>query len=280
MDEPTDAESSFDAGVDPGIDRSADPSVAPVGGSGRGVWSTPQVLALAALVGFIAVLAMLALQSRVDGESADSVDVGFLQDMIHHHEQAIELGLVATDHATDHEIRHFGQESIVTQQWEIGYMTAMLEDWGFEPDSSDRDSMAWMDMRTPLSQMPGMATAEQMTAFAGMQGSDVDREFIRLMTEHHRGGIHMAEYAAQNAGDPRVRGLAARMVGAAAGRDRGVRRPCRRAGVPALKIVDDVIDRVDGTPRVSAVPGETRLGRSAVPALVCGPARSGPRGAP
>ncbi len=208
MDDVTDAASA----VDPSADTGVDTSLTPGGGAGRGVWSTPQVLALAALVGFVAVLAALALQSRFDGEAADSVDVGFLQDMVHHHEQAIELGLLATDHATDHEIRHFGQESIVTQQWEIGYMTALLEDWGFAPDSSERDSMAWMDMRTPLSQMPGMATAEQMAAFAAMQGSDVDREFIRLMTEHHRGGVHMAEYAAENAGDPRVRELAARMV--------------------------------------------------------------------
>lgn len=45
-------------------------------------------------------------------------------------------------------------------------MTAILEDPGFAPDSSERDSMAWMDMRTPLSQMPGMASAEQVATFA------------------------------------------------------------------------------------------------------------------
>lgn len=30
--------------------------------------------------------------------------------------------------------------------------------------------------------------------------------------DHHRGGVHMAAYAAQNAADPFVRGLAARMA--------------------------------------------------------------------
>ncbi len=195
-----------------------EPVAAPDGGSPSATrvdpsgWTTSKVIALAAAAVFIAVLAVLALGSRVDGEAADSVDVGFLQDMTYHHRQAIQLGLTGADHATDHSVRHFAQEAIVAQQWEIGYMTALLEDWGYSTGSDDRDAMEWMNMRSALEQMPGIIPAEQMDAFADMTGSDSDRAFITLMTEHHRGGIHMAEYAARHANDPRVRGLAARMA--------------------------------------------------------------------
>lgn len=41
---------------------------------------------------------------------------------------------------------------------------------------------------------------------------DADALFLELMAEHHRGGIHMADYAADNASDPGARALAARMA--------------------------------------------------------------------
>ncbi len=175
-------------------------------------WSTPKVVGLLAVVVFFAVLLALALQSRFDGEAEDSVDVGFMQDMIYHHEQAIQLGLIAGDGATDDSVRHFAQEAIVAQQWEVGYMTALLEDWGYGTGSLDRDSMAWMGHPTSLETMPGIIAQDQMDAYRLSQGSDVDRGFIELMRQHHLGGIHMARDAATEANDPRVRDLAARMA--------------------------------------------------------------------
>ncbi len=147
-----------------------------------------------------------------DAPAEDSVDVGFLRDMIDHHGQAIQLGVVASDNATDHSVRHFGQEALIAQQYEVGYMTALLEEWGVGNGATDRDAMAWMDMPTSVANMPGMASEEELDAFRQMEGTDVDREFFRLMTDHHRGGLHMAEEAAQNASDPRVKALAERMA--------------------------------------------------------------------
>ena len=73
-----------------------------------------KVVGLVAAVGFVAVLLALVLQSRFDGEPEDSVDVGFMRDMISHHEQAIQLG-AARCRATleDPAVTHFAQESIV-----------------------------------------------------------------------------------------------------------------------------------------------------------------------
>ena len=175
-------------------------------------WTTLKVVGLVAAVGFVAVLLALALQSRFDGEPEDSVDVGFMRDMISHHEQAIQLGLLGVANAQDPAVTHFAQESIVAQQWEIGYMTALLEDWGYDTGSTDRDAMVWMDMSTSLDEMPGMATQEQMAEFRQMSGTEADAEFLQLMTAHHRGGLHMAEEARDRAHDPRVVALATRMA--------------------------------------------------------------------
>ncbi len=175
-------------------------------------WTTWKVVGLALAVAFVAAVGALLIADRVGTPSEDSVDVGFLRDMIDHHGQAIQIGVVASDNATDHSVRHFGQEALIAQQYEVGYMTALLEEWGVGNGDPDRDVMAWMGMPTSVDNMPGMASADEIEAYREMTGSDVDREFFRLMTDHHRGGLHMADEAAANAKDPRVRALAERMA--------------------------------------------------------------------
>lgn len=180
--------------------------------SGSEGWTTAKVVGLVLAVGFVAVMMTIVLVDRFSGQPADSVDVGFMQDMLHHHEQAIQLGLIGVDNATDHSVRHFAAETLVSQQWEVGYMTSLLEQWGHGTGDLDRDAMAWMGMATDLDTMPGMIDDERMRAFVAMTGAEADREFLVLMNEHHQGGIHMAEDAAQRASDPRVRDLAERMA--------------------------------------------------------------------
>ncbi len=175
-------------------------------------WTTWKVVGIALAVAFVAAVGALLIADRVGTPSEDSVDVGFLRDMIDHHGQAIQIGVVASDNATDHSVRHFGQEALIAQQYEVGYMTALLEEWGVGTGSPDREVMTWMDMPTTLDNMPGMASEAEIDAFRQMEGAEVDREFFRLMTDHHRGGLHMAEDAAANASDPRVRALAERMA--------------------------------------------------------------------
>ena len=51
-----------------------------------------------------------------------------------------------------------------------------------------------------------------MRAFRSSSGAEADEMFLRLMSEHHRGGLHMAEYAAEHSTDERVRSLAERMA--------------------------------------------------------------------
>jgi uncharacterized protein (DUF305 family) len=72
--------------------------------------------------------------------------------------------------------------------------------------------MDWMGTGVPYEEMPGLATEEQMAALRDARGAEADALFLELMAEHHRGGIHMATYAAENARTDDVRDLAAAMV--------------------------------------------------------------------
>ncbi len=175
-------------------------------------WTTAKVVLLVVVTSLVVALLAVTLADRSDRRGEGSVEVGFLQDMLFHHEQAVQLGVIGSALASDDDVSHFALEAVIAQQYEIGYMEAILEDWGHGHGDRDRDAMAWMGMPTTLDNMPGMATDEELRAFRASSGAEADATFLRLMSEHHRGGVHMAEYAAQHATDERVRSLAERMA--------------------------------------------------------------------
>lgn len=141
-----------------------------------------------------------------------SADIGFLQDMILHHEQAVRISSTAVTEATEPVVRQFAREVLIFQQYEIGLMEGYLHRWQ-RPRVPDRDTvMAWMGHGTPAAQMPGLATDAQLEALERAEGRDVDAAFLRLMTVHHEGGVHMAEAAVRRVGDRVVRELAQKMV--------------------------------------------------------------------
>jgi uncharacterized protein (DUF305 family) len=143
----------------------------------------------------------------------NATDVGFLQDMRWHHEQAVQMGLMyLADDGSDATLRTIAREIVVTQDIEIGQMIQLLRSFG-KPETNETDTaMTWMDAPTPLERMPGMATDSDLQQLLDARGADADRLFTTLMIAHHQGGIHMAEYAAQHAGVGTVRALAKSMV--------------------------------------------------------------------
>lgn len=66
-------------------------------------------------------------------------------------------------------------------------------------------------MPTPVNARPGMATEDQLDRLRNAQDAAADALFLDLMSEHHRGGLHMADDAAERAHDPDVRELASIM---------------------------------------------------------------------
>ena len=61
----------------------------------------------------------------------------------------------------------------------------------------------------PFTQMPGMATEDQLEALASSSGAEADALFVELMSAHHRGGIDMAKYAVDHAQNDEVVRMAA-----------------------------------------------------------------------
>jgi uncharacterized protein (DUF305 family) len=143
-----------------------------------------------------------------------SVEAGFARDMSSHHAQAVELGMLAHEKSTNPEVRLLGADIALTQQAQIGMMQTWLRDWNLGPTGS-QPRMAWMPdgggtIRDGL--MPGMATEAEMAQLRAATGNDFDLLFLRLMRQHHLGGIHMAQAAEERAGDGDVRWLAETMV--------------------------------------------------------------------
>lgn len=195
------ASTDDDAPATPDDDDDGDPPP-PLGLS----WG--RALVLAAAVGFLG-FAVATFLNRDTSPGADSVDVGFMQDMVSHHEQALELAQIELVNGSDPTVLSFAREVLIFQSMEIGAMKQVLNEWDAGPGSPSRDAMDWMGMATTVDKMPGMATEEQIDALKAATGSEADALFLDLMAEHHVGGIHMAEYAVENAGTSRARSFAA-----------------------------------------------------------------------
>ena len=185
-------------------------------------------LIAAMTIGFaIGALARLPLGGDDSTPAADSVDVGFAQDMSTHHLQAIDMAAVALTESGDQPVRTLAFDILTSQQNQVGQMQGWLTLWG-RPLSSPDGHMAWMHddssghmhggsmaPTTPAPDgppMPGMATAAELSQLRQAKGAALDTLFLQLMLRHHEGGLAMAQYAAQHADQAVVRDLASSIV--------------------------------------------------------------------
>jgi uncharacterized protein (DUF305 family) len=194
---------------EPGTD---DPALDEDDPDGHRRWFQPPTLLQA--VGMVVVLLFLgAAAGWVVGErgaqpAPNDADIGFLQDMTTHHEQAVEMAYMAIDQAEDPAVRHYGQEILFFQARELGLMAQLLDRYGIDTSERPDDAMAWMGMSVPAAAMPGMASEEQLEQLRAAEGAEFDQLFVELMTNHHLGGIHMADAAIERVAEDDVRDLA------------------------------------------------------------------------
>ncbi|MEN3273170.1 MAG: hypothetical protein V7636_1931 [Actinomycetota bacterium] len=168
---------------------------------------------LAAVVLAAIGVASLSVATTVSaGNEPSKVDVGFLQDMIDHHDQANLLSLVALHGDASPVARNLAVDVLTSQRYEIGIMDEWLRAHGLSRGGPSRTAMTWMGMHVTPATMPGMATQPQIDALSRLTGAALDRQFFMLMIEHHEGGIHMASAAAKTATDGHVRWLAGQMA--------------------------------------------------------------------
>lgn len=211
--------------------------------------SVPQTLALALVFAFLGGAIVFFAGERSDRPPAgDSVEVGFLQDMLHHHQQAVELSLAQLDAGSPGGAGAFAREILYFQSYEIGLMDRQLRQWGYSIDERPDRAMTWMGMGTELDEMPGMASADELDALRDADDPELaDALFFALMRDHHLGGIAMAEHAAEDASDPFVRLLATSMADNQRSEVREMDAVRERAGLPASPPGHEPDPRVTGS---------------------------------
>ncbi|CAL9552970.1 DUF305 domain-containing protein [Streptomyces sp. enrichment culture] len=130
--------------------------------------------------------------------SAGSADAGFARDMAVHHQQAVEMSYVVRDRTDDEEVRRLAYDIAQTQANQRGMMLGWLDLWELPKVSAD-PPMTWMGMGDRAAGgedgalMPGMATRAEMERLGRLNGKQAEVFFLQLMTDHHEGGVHMAE---------------------------------------------------------------------------------------
>ncbi|MBO4255456.1 DUF305 domain-containing protein [Streptomyces sp. NPDC002144] len=129
--------------------------------------------------------------------AAESADAGFARDMAVHHQQAVEMSYIVRDRTKNVEVRRLAYDIAQTQANQRGMLLGWLDLWGL-PKVSAKPPMSWMGMgdmpeRGDGSLMPGMATDTEMKKLGTLNGKQAEIFYLQLMTDHHKGGIHMAE---------------------------------------------------------------------------------------
>lgn len=196
--------------------------------------SWPRGVALVLALLFLAGVAGYRI-GRPDPPGDGSAEVGFLQDMIVHHEQAVAMSYRTVSVATDAEIRSFAKEILVGQQYEIGLMEGWLRRWGHPRDSGEPRAMAWAGMAHPKGAMPGMATVQDLQALDQASGPDLDDRFLRLMIDHHAGGVEMAEAVLARSDDHLIRDLAQKIIKGQGSEISEMQSTRRRLGLPEFE---------------------------------------------
>lgn len=117
---------------------------------------------------------------------ATAADIKFMQGMIGHHAQAVEMVDLLMTNSNSNAMKNLGLRIKVSQDDEMNMMRKYLADHGAAipgPHSHHE----------PGGFMPGMLTPEEMTQLGNAKGVEFDRLFLMGMIKHHGGAITMVE---------------------------------------------------------------------------------------
>jgi uncharacterized protein (DUF305 family) len=116
---------------------------------------------------------------------ATEADVKFMQGMIGHHQQAVEMVALIPTHSNRDDVRLLGQRIDLSQADEIKMMRRWLEVRHQEIPGEHAMHMHGATL------MPGMLSPEEMERLAAAKGAEFDRLFLEGMMKHHGGAITM-----------------------------------------------------------------------------------------
>ncbi len=128
-------------------------------------------------------------------------DMAFVQMMIPHHAQAVQMSELASERAHDPRVGRLAERIRAAQAPEILTMAAWLDERGLEVPTADDDPAEFDHGEHGHIPMTGMLTPAEMKGLASARGARFDRLFLRGMIRHHRGAVEMADRAAPEVGD-------------------------------------------------------------------------------
>ncbi|MEU4571837.1 DUF305 domain-containing protein [Nonomuraea sp. ATR24] len=136
--------------------------------------------------------------TAVPAPSANAPDVTYVQDMIVHHQQALDMAVLAPSRAESAKLKSLASRIADTQGPEIQWMRTWLQEQGQRVP----------DHHAAHAGMPGMATPEQLDQLKAATGKEFDALFLRLMIAHHQGAIQMSERVLTGGSHIRIEELA------------------------------------------------------------------------
>jgi uncharacterized protein (DUF305 family) len=137
--------------------------------------------------------------TRATLPARSQADVEFMQGMIMHHSQAVEMTALMASHTENKDLRLLGARISSSQSDEIKFMRRWLAARG-EPLSMAMPGMPDNMSREPMALMPGMLTPEQMDALRKAKGTEFDHLLLTGMIQHHNGALTMVKDLFDTAG--------------------------------------------------------------------------------
>lgn len=120
-------------------------------------------------------------------------DTRFMQGMILHHEQALEMAALVPERSDRDDVRLLARRVIMSQEAEIAVMRRWLRQRGEQLPAAGHGSHAGHEGHADHEGMPGMLSPEQLEALAAASGEEFDRMFLEFMIFHHEGALTMVE---------------------------------------------------------------------------------------
>ncbi len=124
-------------------------------------------------------------------------DVRYMQGMIHHHQQAVEMSALVKERTSRQDLLDIAGRITASQADEIKFMQTWLRERGQdapEPSAARGTHAAHgAHGHGAMAGMAGMATPQQMAALAAARGPEFERQFLERMVAHHEGAITMTK---------------------------------------------------------------------------------------
>lgn len=139
-------------------------------------------------------------------------DVAFMQMMVLHHRQALEMSALVPDRAADPQVVAVAARIEAAQAPEILVMAQWLTERSIDVPGVHDDPAAYDHAQHGHAGMVGMLTDDELDELSDADGADFDRLWLQDMIRHHQGAIEMSQFVLVHGADLRVSQLATDIV--------------------------------------------------------------------